>query len=179
MCKVRGAYRDQPVKGLLTYGRNNPPTNTEVWKAETEPQTGETKQVTTFSPLETMLEFVFEVGTRRFRNSVLLRSFATIFETSGKRVFRYSYVLENLLENTVVVSWEVPGLPERIKADPELATVVRGTETGLAIELKGVVGIPLGHTHSPMFGTFPVYFFEPSGKRIAKGSAEAYIPSRR
>lgn len=177
ICKVRGgAYRDPAAKGPLNYGRNNPPTETEVWKAQAEPRTGETRQVASYSPLEALLEFVFEAGGRRFRNAIVVRSFATAIDTPGGRVFRCSYSFENLRDDPPLVSWEIPGLPERMKGDPRLMPLLRGAETGLGVEIRGLVGIPFSHKQPPMVGTFPVYFFEPGGKRMAKGNAEEYVP---
>jgi len=178
ICKVRGTPREPAANGPLTYGRNNPPTETEVWKAKTEPRTGETQQVATFLPLETMLEFVFAVGKRVFRNSIMVRSFATALNTPSGRVFRYSYMLENLSKEAPVVSWDVPGLSNRIKGDPRLAPMIRSTERGLALEIRDVIAIPIDDKQPPVLGTFPVYFFTPDGKRITTGSAEAYMSPR-
>lgn len=177
ICKVRGQYHDPALTGPFYYGRGNPPIDTEVWKAKSEPQLGKPNLVSSWPPLETSLEFVFEMYGRKFRNSVILRSFVGFIDTPKGRIFRYSYIFDNIGEGSVL-SW-ITGLPERAKADPRLAPLVRNTELGPAFEVIGIVGFGFNDNHPPLLGTFPVYFFEPKGgKAMAKGSAEAYMPSK-
>lgn len=177
ICKIRGVYRDA-ARGPLNYGRDNPPTDTEVWKAKSEPRTGEMSQVASFSPLETVLEFVSDIGGGRIlRNFVILRSFVSVVDTPAGRMFRYRYLLENLRDEPVVLSW-VPRLPEMVKADPRLAPLLKETPEGLAIEIRGIIPTRLDDKQTPMLGMFPVHFFEPGGKRMARGSAEAYVPPK-
>jgi len=177
ICKVRGAHRDEPARGPLSYGRNNPPVDTEVWKAKLEPRTGETSQVVSFSPVETALEFVFVVSGQIIRNSVVLRSFVSIVDTPSGRVFRYRYLLENLREDPAIISW-VPRLPEFAKNDPRLTPLLKETSEGLAIEVRGIIQMRLDDRQSPILATFPVNFFEPGHKSMARGSAEAYVPPK-
>jgi len=177
ICKVRGLYRDPASSGPLYYGRNNPQINTEVWKAKSEPQPDKLTRVLSYPPLETVLEFVFERYGHKFRSSLILRSFVGFFDTPKGRVFRYSYIFNNAGERSVL-SW-IPGLPEKVKADPRLAPLLRRTQLGPAFEVTGIVGVAFNNNHPPLLGTFPVYFFEPKeGQKIAKGSAEAYVPSK-
>lgn len=175
VCKVRDEPLEPAANGTLTYGRSNSSTDTKVWKAKSEPRIGETSNIQASSALDTVLEFVFDIGGRIVRNSISVRSVAQRVETSKGQSFSYSYELRNVGKDSPVVSWAVPSLMEAVRNDPKLASFIRPTETGVVLEVKNLVLVPFVDARPPVVNTFPVYFLDPSGKQIAMGSAEAYV----
>jgi hypothetical protein len=177
MCKNSGKYHDPALQGPLTYGRNNPPTHTEVWKSQSEVEK-KLVSVTSYPPLEAALDFSFDVYGKIYRNSVILSSFVHSFDTSRGKIFRYSYILDNPGESSIL-SW----LPQPLLKKPEihqrLGSFLRRTEFGpqFGLEVEGILSVAFNDNRPPLLGNFRVHFFDPKeGLSMAVGSAEAYVP---